>query len=161
MAETIAEVPRLKFKVVNWRNLAEEARYWDALDLLRNLDEEMENARRGLTSCVFCRDLADTETAGRILLKPEVLVEPDHLEITFPNLKNVRKEDIDVTTEDHELEVDVSLEKEDGKVVVGWFRMSIPQDYDAEACEAEHEKGSLKICLKKRVVPARKKIKLK
>ena len=151
----------MKRTVVSWRNLCDEVRCWDAADLLSNLDDELENARRGYTNCLFCLRPSDDE-AGSLLLKPEILVKDDHLDIAFPDLRGADKDDIEVSIENGEIAVDVDMEKEDGGTLAGWFRMRIPPDFDAETCEAEHCKGILTIRLKRRAARApRKKIKLK
>jgi HSP20 family molecular chaperone IbpA len=149
-------------KSVRWCDIVDEVRYWDAVDLLRNLDDELERAGRGLANCVFHPGHEYPYAGagrGKILLKPEISKKDDHVEIDFPNLKHVRREDIDVEIEDRELRINVRKEKPDKGEVLGWFRMEIPEEFDAETCHAEHSEGKLKICLRKRKArPARRRI---
>lgn len=150
----------MKLTVVNWRNICDEIRYWDAMDLLRNLDCELENANKGFANCLFCSK--SMEEGGRLLLTPDIAVHGDRMELSFPNLEGVDKDDIDVTIENGEISVNVELEGEDGKSLFGWFRMRIPQDFDADSCDAEHKGSALRICLKRKAPPpSKKKIKLK
>ena len=83
-------------KVVRWCDIVDEVRYWDAIDLLKNLDDELENAGRGFASCIF-HPGQDYPYAGagrgKTLLKPEISKKNDHVEIRFPNLKNVQREE--------------------------------------------------------------------
>lgn len=153
----------MSLKVIKWSDIVDEVRYWDAVDLLRNLDDELENAGRGLANCIFHPDRHYPYEAdrGRILLKPEISKKNDRVEIEFPNLKNVRREDIDVEIEDRELRINVKKEKADKGEILGWFRMEIPEEFDAETCNAEHKGGSLKICLRKRTArPSKRRIKV-
>lgn len=147
--------------VVNWRNIVDEVRYWDVADLLHNLDDELENARKGFANCLFCLK----STRGDVepmLLRPEISVRDDHLDLTFPDLEGVDKKNIDVSVDNGEILVNVNMEKETGGTLSGWFRMRVPHDFDAETCEAEHCNGTLTICLKRKLIPtSRKKIKLK
>ena len=154
-------VSKLKMTVVNWRNITDEVRYWDVTDLLHNLDDELENARKGFTNCLFCLS-SSREEIEPLLLTPEISVRADHLDLSFPDLKGVGKDDIEVSIENGEILVSVEMKKEDGGILSGWFRMNIPHDFDADTCEAEHCKGILTICLRRKEAPApRKKIKLK
>jgi len=148
--------------VVDWRKIVDEVRYWDVTDLLSNLDDELENARKGFTNCLFCVRSQEGEESESFPLKPEISVKDDHLDLSFPNLKGVDKKDIDVSIDNGEILVNVEMEGEGGGTVLGWFRMKIPQDFDADACEAEHCEGTLTICLRRRAAPpARKKIHIK
>lgn len=154
-------VSKLKMTVVNWRNITDEVRYWDVTDLLNNLDHELENARKGFTNCLFCLR-SSKDGIEPLLLEPDISISADHLDLSFPDLEGVDKGDIDVSIENGEILVSVEMKKKDGGVLSGWFRMSIPHDFDAETCEAEHCKGILTICLRRKEDPApRKKIKLK
>lgn len=149
-------------KSVRWCDIVDEVKYWDAVDLLRNLDDELERAGRGLASCVFHPGQAyPYGGAGqeKVLLKPEISKKDDHVEIDFPNLKNVARKDIDVEVEGRELRINVKVEKDGKSRVAGWFRMNIPDEFDAETCRAEHSGGCLKICLKRKAArPAKRRI---
>jgi hypothetical protein len=151
----------MKMTVVNWRNIVDEVRCWDAADLLHNLDDELENARKGFTNCLLCLKHGEEEGAP-LLLKPEISVRNDHLEISFSDLEGVEKDDIDVSIENGEILVNVEIENEEGGTSLGWFRMRIPHDFDGETCEAEHCDGTLTLLLRrKKKQPSRKNIKLK
>jgi len=143
--------------VVSWRNIVDEIRYWDAIDLLRNLDDELENASRGFANCMFCSRAHDREESDALLLKPEISVRDGRLELSFPDLEGVDKDDIDITIENGEILVNVRIEGEEGGTLFGWFRMKIPQDFDADTCEAEHKDGELRVCLVRRKPSASKK----
>lgn len=155
----------MKMRIVDWRGICDEVRYWDAMDFLRNLEDEMENARRGLVNWMFCPGAEYPfmgEARTGMLLKPEITARNDHIEIAFPNLDEARKEDIDVEIEGRDLSVNVKIGGSGGKESLGWFRMRVPDDMDAEACEARHDGGILRICLRRRkALPAKRRIALR
>lgn len=143
----------MRINRVDWRNLFEEVKYWDALDLLRNFEEEMENARNGLIHWMlspymqFPQLIEDRNT---MLLTPEISEKEGGIEIDFPHLENVEKDDIDIEIVNSDLLVIVKFKKSKDEKIIGWLRLKIPDDMNLETCEAELTRGKLKICLKKK-----------
>lgn len=151
----------MKVTTVKWRDICEEVRFWDVSDFLRNFDDEMENVAKGCTNLRFCRP-EDMSVPERFALEPKVTNKGDQLVLSFPGLKGVRKDDIDVSIENGMIFVGVILKKHDGGSAHGWFRMKLPSNLDADTCEAEHKDDSLNICIwQKKEAAKRKKIKLK
>lgn len=160
----MTEVHGMRMKIVSWHNIVDEVRYWDAIDLLRNLDDELDNARRGLANCVFCHGENfpyPGEDQGVAPLRPEIAERKGGIEIAFPELRGAKREDITVEVDDRELSVTARIAKTGGKGVLGRFRMVLPDGVDGETCHAEHKTDGLRICLKRKAAkPARRKIPL-
>lgn len=155
----------LRIRIMTWRNIPDQVRYWDAMDLLDNLEREMENARNGFLNCVFAQDSGFpiySDEVEFVHLKPETQIKNDHLQLYFDELKGIEKDDIDISVEDGLFYVRVALGESSGKEVIGVFHMRVPPSFDVETCDAEMKEGKLVICMRKKEKKAgRKKVKVK
>ena len=153
----------MKLKRTDWHNIVDQVRYWDAMDLLENLEQEMEKARSGMLHCVFEIE-PDTSLqlkSYEFALSPRIRDTGRELRIEFGGMHRVSKEDVNISIESGMLDVLVRYFASDGRESVGRFVTRLPLEIDAETCEAELNKGKLVICLKKATGTTKKKIAVK
>ncbi|MEM2839909.1 MAG: Hsp20/alpha crystallin family protein [Thermoplasmata archaeon] len=153
----------MKLKRTDWHCIVDQVRYWDAMDLLENLEQELEKARSGMLHYVFEIE-PDTSLqlkSYEFTLSPRIRTVGRELRIEFDGMDRVNKNDVNISIESGMLDVLVRYVASDGRESVGRFLMRLPQGIDAETCEAELSKGKLVVCLKKAASPVRKKIEVK
>ena len=143
----------MRIRIMTWRNIPDQIRYWDAMDLLDNLEQEMEKARSGYLHCVFLPGVnypLYSEDVAFTQLKPEIRIKDDYLHLDFGELKDVEKDDINISLEDGIFHVRVILGEDSGKEIIGVFHMRVPPSFDPETCNAEMKNSKLSICMQKK-----------
>jgi len=153
----------LKLKRTDWRCIVDQVRYWDAMDLLENLEHEMEKARSGMLHYIFEIE-PDTSLqlkSYEFTLSPRIQNMGRELRVEFDGMHNVNKDDVNVLIESGMLDVLVRYVSSDGRESLGRFVMRLPPGIDTEKCEAELSRGKLVICLRKAASAGKKKIEVK
>ncbi|HDP96538.1 MAG TPA: Hsp20 family protein [Euryarchaeota archaeon] len=148
----------MEIRNCNWKCIVDEVKYWDAIDLIRNLEEEMEKVRNGLIHWVFSPTMNFPSLSGlpnTVLLSPEIRETEDGIQIAFSNLRGILHEDLTIEINDNELIVTVIIPQGESEKLLGQFKMHVPIDFDIESCDATLEHDSLKICLR-RISPTKK-----
>lgn len=143
----------LEIRKSNWKIILDEVKYWDALDLIRNFEVEMEKARNGLIHWFFSPIMNFPSLSGQLnsfILSPEIEETEDDIRISFPNLRGISREGIRVEINRNEFNVSIEINRDEGCKVIGWFRMHTPEGIDIETCTAELEGDFLRICLKRK-----------
>lgn len=143
----------MKIQRINWYTLVDDVKYWDAVDLIRNFEEEMENMRNGLIHWMLTPDMHFPTPSKRYdtkLLEPRISEGEMGLEFNFPNLDKVKREDINIEIISNELLVTIVMNEGKEKNIIGRFRIRIPDNFDARTCEAEFMEKELRIFLERK-----------
>lgn len=141
----------MKLKRTDWHCIVDQVRYWDAMDLLDNLEHELEKARSGMLHYVFEIE-PDTSLqlkSYEFALSPKIRDTGREVRIEFDGMHRVSKDDVNISIDSGMLDVLVRYFSPDNRESVGRFVMRLPLGIDVETCEAELSKGKLVICLKK------------
>ena len=147
----------MEIRKSNWKCIVDEVKYWDAIDLIRNFEEEMEKVRNGLIHWVFSPTMNFPSLSGQLnshILSPEIEDTQEGIQITFTNLRGILREDVHIEIDDNEITVCIDIAQGEIEKLTGRFRMLIPADIDVETCNAELENDLLKICLR-RIIPTK------
>jgi len=152
----------LKLRTMVWRDLVEQVKYWDAIDLIDNFEEEMRHADSGLLHCIFCQGIENPYkveiSRGMVSLSPEIHTMENGIRLDFHDLHGLSKEDIEVSVDSDILSVTAEISDEAGNRFKGTFSMRIPYGLDPDSCDAEFDDGLLSIILSKSTSPKKRTI---
>jgi len=131
------------------QDIVEQSKYWDAQDLLRNLEDEMRRLEQGLGHVIFDsggRPMTICVSPLPLTPKFEMRERPEEFILTV-HLPNVEKEDVRLYVNRDRIEVRAVL----GRKICRPFYLGVftPWSVDSERARAELEDGILTVRAKK------------